>query len=289
MDARLPSLRGIQAFAHVAKFGSFRMAAERLNVSVSAISHRIHALEEEIGLALFERVGRGMKLTRSGEMYRDKVLPLIDSLIVATDAAQREATDLSLRITSFQLFHSHWLAPRIGNFLQRHPLVQLDLTSLKQSGVTNDITIRIVRPNEVTADDEFLSKFEISPVCLPSVYAKRSVPSDDIFREQLILTDISVNLWQEWAHSAGLEWRYPKRFILVDSLPLSIELAAAGQGVAISANVFRSRTRALNLIRPFDLECDTLGAIHVNRAAEREKPIVSEFREWLAAEFARDL
>ena len=112
MDARLPSLRGIQAFAHVVKFGSFRLAAERLNVSVSAISHRIHALEEEVGLALFERVGRGMKLTRSGEVYRDRVLPLIESLVVATDAAQREAADSSLRISSFQLFHSHWLAPR---------------------------------------------------------------------------------------------------------------------------------------------------------------------------------
>lgn len=281
MDARLPSLRGIQAFAHVAKFGSFRLAAERLNISISAISHRIHSLEEEIGLALFERVGRGMKLTRSGEVYRDKVLPLIDSLVVATDAAQREATDSSLRISSFQLFHSHWLSRRIGDFLRQQPSVRLELTSLKQEGVTNDINIRIIRPDEVTTEDDFISKFEISPVCLRNVYDKKSDPSKDIFQETLILTDVSVNLWKEWARCVGLEWHYPERFILVDSLPLSIELAAAGQGIAISANVFRAHTRALDLIHPVSATCDTLGSIYVNRASEREKPIVTKFRNWL--------
>lgn len=130
---RLPSLRSIEAFANAADTLSFKTAAERINITVSAVSHRIGALESEIGLRLFDRSGRRLRLTPAGAAYRDRLLPLIREMMSATEEIQAEVDSPLLRIASFHLFNALWLAPRIGEFLAAVPWARVELATLRST------------------------------------------------------------------------------------------------------------------------------------------------------------
>src|SRR5690606_5764187 len=113
MRGKIPSSRGIEAFLTLADLGSVRAAASALNLTPSAITHRVKALEADVGLDLFERRGREISISPDGTRYREKILGHVNAIREATDnLAKRERVD-RIRIASIDLFHSNWLMPRI--------------------------------------------------------------------------------------------------------------------------------------------------------------------------------
>lgn len=123
---RLP-LATLNAFETAARLGSFRTAADELHVTPAAVSHRIKALEAELGVRLFERRARGVALTRAGERYRERVAEAFALIEQATAELGRPPIDGPLRVSAPQSFTRHCLLPRLGDLLQRHPGLRLDL------------------------------------------------------------------------------------------------------------------------------------------------------------------
>ncbi|MFD2262398.1 LysR substrate-binding domain-containing protein [Lacibacterium aquatile] len=123
----LPPLIALRAFDAVARHLSFRKAAEELLIGQSAVSHHIRALEEDLGLPLFERVGRGVALTSSGAAYHQAVTNAFEGLATATRQARALASPDKLTVTTVPSFANYWLAPRLGRFLAAHPTVELSL------------------------------------------------------------------------------------------------------------------------------------------------------------------
>lgn len=123
------SLRLIRTFHEVSRAGSFTAAASELGISQPAVSQQIRELEAVLGAILFRRRGRGVELTQAGEKLASSVDPAVKLLDegLAGFLAQRSPNRVELRANS--TFAMHWLIPRLGSFLQRHPNIELDLSS----------------------------------------------------------------------------------------------------------------------------------------------------------------
>ncbi|MGI9493111.1 MAG: LysR family transcriptional regulator, partial [Geminicoccaceae bacterium] len=122
----------IRVFHGVAEAGSFTRAAESLNLSQSAISRQIGALEEDLGAALFHRHARGLVLTEQGEVLLDSARAVASKLAAATSLLNETKDDPAgaLRITATQGFGSFWLTSHIPEFLDLYPEITIYLMVL---------------------------------------------------------------------------------------------------------------------------------------------------------------
>jgi len=291
MQSRLPSLRGIEAFVNAAETLSFRTAAERLNVTVSAVSHRIHALETEIGLRLFDRNGRALTLTPAGTAYRDRLLPIIGEMQKATQAIHNATESQVVSVVSFQLFHANWLAPRIGGFMAAHPQAKVELLTLRRrKAIHPDISIRILRPGDEGTDNERLFEWRVSAICRPEVIKtyKLRTPAD-LARVPLIDTISAPDIWPQWLAAAGLPVNMPRHGIMVDSPSLNVDLTLLGVGVGLTSGFLAEYYMRHGIIRPFPVSYLHPGGVYINRPAGFERPIVTAFRTWLLQEVAATL
>ncbi len=122
----LPSLSSIEALDHLARLGSMARAAEALNQTPGAISHKIKTLEARLGFSLTEIRGRGVSLTLRAERYLETARPALAALHrAASRAAAGETAQLS--ISAAAGFASSWLAPRISEFQSAHPNLALTI------------------------------------------------------------------------------------------------------------------------------------------------------------------
>jgi DNA-binding transcriptional LysR family regulator len=119
----------LRIFHAVAEAGSFTHAGDTLNLSQSAVSRQISALEDSLKTALFHRHARGLILTEQGEMLFETVKDVFGKLASAEArlAESRERPSGLLRVTTTVAFGSVWLAPRIGEFLDLYPEIRLEL------------------------------------------------------------------------------------------------------------------------------------------------------------------
>lgn len=119
----------LQTFADAARRGSFAAVAREEGVDPSSVSRRVAALEDALGLTLFERTTRRLSLTEAGRIYLDRVGPIIDGLVEAADTARDAVTEPSglLRVTTSVAFGERWLTPRLAAFRALFPRVQIEL------------------------------------------------------------------------------------------------------------------------------------------------------------------
>src|SRR5829696_7379154 len=127
MARRLPSLNALRAFETAARNQSFTLAAQELFVSHAAISRHIRDLEDWLGLALFNRTGRGVTLTEAGTRYGRELTPLFDRLATATREVMTVGRLRSLTVSVEPSIASRWLVPRLGRFNALHPDIELSV------------------------------------------------------------------------------------------------------------------------------------------------------------------
>lgn len=125
--ARAP-LAALQAFVLAAQYRNLSRAAERLNLTVSALSHQIRALEQRLGQRLFDRGPRGVALTPDGERLLDAVASPLEAIERAL-APVRTSREGALALSMMTTFASGWLVPRLPRFVERHPELELTLHS----------------------------------------------------------------------------------------------------------------------------------------------------------------
>src|SRR6516225_6146547 len=126
-----PSLTALRAFETAARTLSFTSAADELNLTQGAISHQVNTLEARLGLKLFERAARGLKLTDAGQKYLPLVRDALDRLRTAEDLI-RPTRPSVLTVTVSPNFASKWLVPRLGGFSITHPNLDLRISASLQ-------------------------------------------------------------------------------------------------------------------------------------------------------------
>lgn len=191
--SRLP-LRGIAVFAAVARLGSLKAAAHELNLSPSAVSHQIRALEEELGVELFRREGSGVRLSPEAAKYAEILHDLFERLHRATAkiaAPGWNPTSASVvRIMTPPSIATHWLIPRLPALIAAHPDVDLRLFAVRTadgSAEDFDITIGYGDAARWQGRAKPLLKETVQPYCAPArLQGKESLTPAQLLSQPLI-------------------------------------------------------------------------------------------------------
>jgi len=299
MTSRLPPLRGIEAFVAAAHALSFTAAAERLHLSVSAVSRRVASLEDALEVTLFHRFNRALRLTTAGKRYLKALEPALDQLAEASDAIKPPRGNRQLlKIDVLQSFAVLWLLPRLDRFHAAHPGIELRLSTsggkpdFGRDGV--DAAIRIAEAPPVGTTGERLFELRCTPVVSPAlVRGGPGLRKPPIRKPQDIAQHVLLGLvrprgfWEAWLKAAKVKPFKAKGTARFDSLHLLYEAAANGMGVALAFDrLVQPYLRDKRLVAPFKLAVDLPYSYWlISRAAER-KPLAA-FRRWLKAEIAR--
>ena len=145
----------LKIFYAVAEAGSFTRATINLNLSQSAISRQIQSLEEDLKVQLFERHARGLTLTENGEYVFKTAYEVIRKLkdVETSLSDQKNKPTGKLTITTVRSFGTHWLTPRIQEFMQLNPNIEVELIfddkELDLSTRQADIGIFMRRPKQL--------------------------------------------------------------------------------------------------------------------------------------------
>ena len=168
---RLPSLDTLRVFSVAARHLSFTKAADELHLTQSAVSHRVRALEQELGVRLFNRIRRRLELTSSGRSLAERVDQAVAD--IARTVANLDLMDDARRLTVTMLpsVASRWLVPRLWRFNAQHPDIELQLIAdarpLDLRAASIDLAIRFGRGIYPGYAVTKLMPDRVFPVCSP--------------------------------------------------------------------------------------------------------------------------
>lgn len=235
---RIPALSSLRAFEAAARLHSFKQAAEELAVTATAISHRMRALEEEIGCRLFVRKTRAVELTAEGRSLYAAVRDAFDTIATGVERLRQQARP-SVKLSTTPAFAAKWLVPRLAAFHARHPHIDLHVHASNQpvdlSLGTIDLAIRYGQGRYEGMQTTLLLQNRFAPVASPSL---RIADVSDLARHPLIHFDwqqafpLAVT-WPAWARAAGLPTLDVEAGIRYSDESHAIQAAVAGQGVAL--------------------------------------------------------
>lgn len=285
-------LKFLKTFQIAARRGSFRAAAEELFVTASAVSHQIRQLEQQLGVALFERRPHSLTLSEAGAWYLaqlDEVFGLLNSATAQLHARYAKRV-LRLQVPPF--FAQELLLPRLAQFSAAHPDTDLRIaTRIAPEEVhPEDIDVSVVIGKGHWPGLQVRSLFAQTfvPVCSPELLAASGVHDvAQLAGESLIVQTRRHDLWERWAASVGLPALQPRQEVRLDTMSAVVDAAERGVGFAlVSAPLSRERFERGALQRVFEQEITTgEGYFVLVRAADAERPGVRALSDWLVAQF----
>lgn len=290
---RLPSLNALKAFEAASRHLSFKAAAEELHVTQSAIAQQIRGLEEELGLKLFERHPKGIVLSNNGRFFAQSIEQAFHLIHEATQTLQQQPQHLTISVTP--TFASKWLIPRLNDFRQRYPDIDLQILATERLSHFQhdavDIAIRYGKPPFGSGlNTELLLKDSFIAVANPQLFASGQL--DNILLqdlEQYTLLHDANNLWTDFLNKLKLKNHHAQfKKIRFNQTLLAIDAAIAGQGIALTNPIFiESELNSQRLIRVFneELVTDTGFYLVYPRRPENFDKILN-IREWLFAQMA---
>jgi LysR family glycine cleavage system transcriptional activator len=291
----LPPLDLIQGFEAAGRSLSFTKAAEELSLTQSAISRQIRALEDSLGVALFERRPRSLALTEEGRTLYRVAVEVLERLQVSTDRLRASASVPHLTVSTTGGFASLWLIPRLRTFTALHAEVDVRISAtyktidLERSGV--DVAVRFCMPEEAPEDAIRLFDEELFPVCCPALQAPGPSPLRaiaDLVHHSLLHMDHARDHmdWDTWLAAQGHAGLRPAASMRFDTYEQMIGAAVGGQGVAMGiGRLVKGLMAAGQLVAPFGESSEGARAYFILRSAlTRERPHVQAFVEWLVEE-----
>ena len=283
-------LNALRMFDAAARHLSLTRAAQDLHVTQAAVSQHIRNLEERVGKPLFRRLPRGLALTDEGQALWPVVAQsferLEQSLQQLTEPRPREILTVGVVGT----FAIGWLIPRLNQFQQLHPYIDLRLLTnnnrVDLAGEGLDAAVRFGDGAWHGAHAQMLLRAPLSPMCTPALAQQLREPSD--LAGQSLLRSYRTQEWEGWF--AGLEQAAPlARGAMFDSSLTLAEAAAQGAGIALlPTRMFEHMLQQGRLVRPFAHEVDT-GAYWLTYLKSRPvSGALQIFRQWLLAQLQAD-
>ena len=301
----LPPLDLLPGFESAARHLSFTRAAAELFLTQSAVSRQIQALEEFVGVPLFERRHKALALTAAGEAYYRAVSPVLEDLRESTRRLRETRTGHVLTVTTTVSFASLWLVPRLARWRKARPKVDVriaatqELVDMEREGI--DLAIRDCPLDAVPPGAVHLIGEHLAAVCSPAYLreAKRggrplAEPQD--LRHHVLLAFESAKgrwpwmSWAAWFEAMGIEDPTPDGTLSFDQYDQVLQAAIHGQGVALGRMTIASQPiREKRLVVLFGRRQQIPRAFHaVFARGARERPEVLDFVEWLQQEIRRE-
>ena len=241
------SVGQLRAFETVARHLNFRVAADELSLTQSAVSRQIQSLEQEVGVPLFLRHTRAVEMTAAGAQLLRAVLPSLERMDSAVLQIRRSAGRKSVVISTWASFASMWLIPRLEAFQSEHPDIdiRIDTTDalIDLDTADVDLVLRYKQPGNVPANAVRLFGEQLTPVASPWLI-KSGHPLDrgeDLAQFTLIESSYANRsqhlewlTWPRWLEAQQLKKLEPKRWLYFNYTHQIAQAALAGQGVALA-------------------------------------------------------
>lgn len=216
MQRKLPPLNQLKTFEASGRTLSFQKAAAELFVTPSAVSHQIKALEEFFGFALFERQTRKILLTSSGKEYLHSVQIALSLLEQATDKLNHNHSFGELKLAVAPAFLDRWLLPRLSDFTEAHPDIELDIAS--HTGILDfhktDIDMAVYYGDGQWNDIDLihLKTSSLIPVCTPKMLPKGGFKKpEQLMSQRLLHVKKRPDEWSSWFRNLALQLVESKR------------------------------------------------------------------------------
>lgn len=294
MTGDLPPLNALRAFEAAARLGSLSQAAGELHVTHGAVSRQIKVLEEALGVALFDKDGRGLKLTDAGLRLREAASEAFGRLREACTELQRQTAEAPFVLGCPGSLLARWFIPRLDRLNRALPELRLQLSASegdldpRRPGL--DATLWFVEPPWPADMQVFeLAPERIGPVLSPHHPQREAALGGTprtLLEVPLLHTASRPQAWPNWARSNGLDpaaLRYGQGF---EHLYYLLEAALAGLGVAIAPQLLvADDVAAGRLLAPWGFtETPARLALWVPaRSADRR---AERLAAWLRAELA---
>ncbi|TMP40195.1 LysR family transcriptional regulator [Pseudoalteromonas citrea] len=278
---QLPSLNNLKAFAAAAQYGSFKQAAEALNVTPTAISHQIKNLEDHLGVTLFERKVRAITLTEEGEKLAKTALSIFAQL--HSTLSELTTPNNLVRVSCCTSFATLWLAPRLPEFYQQHPNIQIEICANDQLiDITQtrqiDVAIRYGNRPCAESDEIYLATEYLQVYCAANAVNTHSQTNQTLF----------VTQWQETPGLANIPWQahFNKNDFKITSFTQEhyvLQATLAGQGIGLLSNILSSTTVQQHWLLPMENLPKVTGYSYSLRLSRHAKNnhAARYFSEWM--------
>jgi LysR family glycine cleavage system transcriptional activator len=281
---RLLFLNGIKAFEAAARSGSFAGAGAELNVSAAAVSRMVHLLEQRLGVALFERRANRLVMTAAGRAYQSGLTPIFDALASLTAQVTAPATVRVLTIGVGPTFAMRWLIPRLADFRNEQPDIDVRITTGGAAAPFGDdwscgITLGDGEWPGLVAEPLFAA--DLLPVCAPRLAAQLKHPGD-LRGPSLLRVAHAAEDWPLWLKAAGVA-RVTARGPEFQYYGQALQAATDGLGVAMGIRPYIDDDLAAGrLVAPFALMVPKgMRWYLVYRSFRTEQRDFAAFRRWI--------
>jgi LysR family glycine cleavage system transcriptional activator len=288
----LPSLNALRMFEVVARHLNFRLAAEELGVTQAAVAQQVRGLEASLEIRLFERLPRGLGLTDAGRAYATSVRAALGMIDEATRLLRPAPAHLTVSVTP--TFASKWLIPRLGDFAEANP--EIDLRVLASDRLSHfhtdavDLAVRYGQPPfGAGLNVELLMQPQVVAVASPGLLAGKGRPDSFEALQGLVALHDAHDFWP--AYSAALFPGHPPptaRNLRFNQTALAIEAALAGQGIALASQAFVAADLAAGrLVQVFALQLRLDKAFYLVWPRKAQPGVALQVvREWLKGQVA---
>ncbi|WP_163832906.1 transcriptional regulator GcvA [Spartinivicinus ruber] len=290
MPRFLPSLNALKAFEAAGRHQSFTLAAHELFVTQGAISRQVKQLEEFLGFSLFERKGQTLQLTTAGKQYLGSIIEAMDLLDEATQSLiQQFRPNEILTVSMLPSLSSHWLIPKINQFKQQHPHLQLNIITSDNTDAlfeeNVDIVIRSSKDNywpKVNAT--WLMNETLIPICSPDLLQKDyPINTAKDFQHYTLLEHTSrKHMWRNWFQQHNCDEPKEKRLGFEHYFML-IQAAQEKLGIALVPRFLVEQELKKQLfISPISSPCTSQYSYYlITRKMQQVPQKVSLFKEWI--------
>ena len=287
----------LRVFHAVAEAGSFTHASDTLNLSQSAVSRQISALEEALGVSLFHRHARGLILTEQGDLLYKTVhdvfakLNNVESLLTET----KENAEGILRVTTTVAFGSVWLTSRLKEFIHTYPdidvTLRLDDQELDLAMREADVAIRFNEPKQPDLIQRLLGALRANLYASPEYLKERGLPRsledlkshDVVLFGEGVMPTATVHWLAEVLHKNNVA---PRAALRVNNLYGIYRAVKAGIGIGALPEYYLQEARGIVQVQP-EVEGPNIDAYFVYPEELRNSARVAVFRDYLVREIAR--
>jgi len=279
---------------------SFSKAADELHVTPAAVSHQIHALEQDLGVRLFHRLNRSIELTASARVLLPGLTEAFAGIQSSVRRLRAHNDTGTLTVTASPSFAAKWLVLRLHRFQEQ--CLEIDVRISATDEVVDltkgdfDIAIRYGAGNYPGLDIELLFTNEVFPACSPQLLttgpplrSPDDLPLHNLIYDQAVERDPLAPTWPMWLRAAGVKNVPTAAGLSFSNMYLALDAAIAGHGVVLAQSTIAAADLAAGrLVRLFSLALpDQFAHYIVTAPGALERPKVRAFRDWLRCEADR--
>lgn len=289
MRRKIPSTVALVAFESAARHQSFTKAADELALTQSAVCRQIAGLEEFLGIELFRRSRRGVKLTEAGLAYSRKVAAQLDAVERDTLAAMGQQGAQGLELAVVPTFATQWLVPRLKEFQRLHPEVTVHLTNRTRpflfADTSFDAAIYFGDGDWSGTEAHYLMPEEPLPVCSPELLGERTqFAAAELANLPLLQQSTRPYAWRQWFAAQGLNVPRDMSGPRYELFSMLAQAAMHGMGVALIPPFLIQRELDAGLLVPAH-PAALLSSDRAYRLMIPERKVESAalraFRDWL--------